>query len=224
MYHFDSLAFRNYYVKFDLPFNYRFSPAKSGNNENLDSDADSNGKTECFTLAVNEHQNKWDAGIYIPEVPVVSLIKDDGRVFMADSGSTVTYSIHFANTGRVALHSVTITDTLPSGLSYISCTGAVSCGETGNSVVTFQVGNVDTAASGHVTLTARVSGKRSDYLTLHILPELDFYGRPYTTCLRHRSTWIQAEAEVPVSNPKQILSELLLRRLLKIENGQTTRI
>ncbi len=225
IYHFDSLASGNYYVKFDLPVNYRFSPAKSGNNENLDSDAGSDGKTECFTLAVNEHQDKWDAGIYIPELSVVSLIKDDGRVFMADSGSTITYSINFANTGHVSLHSVTITDTLPSGLSYISCTGAVSCGETSNSVVTFQIGNVDTATSGHVTLTALVSGNKPNYLNVAYFAGTDFYGRNYTTSASdldlHDTTSGGNDAGVE-SNAN--MSELLLKRLLKIENGQTTRI
>jgi uncharacterized repeat protein (TIGR01451 family)/TQXA domain-containing protein len=225
IYHFDSLASGNYYVKFDLPAGYRFSPAKSGNNENLDSDADSTGRTECFALAVNEHQTKWDAGIYIPESPVVSLTKDDGRVFMADSGSTVTYSIHFANTGHLALHSVTIIDTLPSGLSYVSCTGAITCGQTGSSVVTFQIGNVDTAVAGQVTLTALVSGNRSDYLNVAYFAGTDIYGRTYTASasdLDLHDTTTSGGCGGVESNAN--MSELLLKRLLKIENGQTTRI
>jgi len=225
LYHFDSLASGNYYVKFDLPANYRFSPAKAGANVNLDSDADSSGRTECFTLAVNEHQTKWDAGIYVPESPVVTLTKDDGRVFMADSGSTVTYIINFANAGHVSLHNVTIIDSLPSGLSYVSCTGAVSCGETANSSVTFQIGNLDTAASGQVTLTALVTGKRSNYLNTAYFAGTDFYGRPFTTSafdLDLKDTTSSGGGAGAESNAS--LSELLLKRLLLIENKQTTRI
>jgi uncharacterized repeat protein (TIGR01451 family)/TQXA domain-containing protein len=223
-YLFDSVLTGSYYVKFDLPSsNYRFSPAYVGSNDEINSKADSSGRTECFTLASGENQYKWDAGIFIPESPVVTLTKDDGRVFMADTGSTVTYKIRFANTGHVALHNVTITDTLPSGLSYVSCTGANSCGETGNSIVTFQAGLLDTATAGEVTLTVLVSGKRSDYLNIAYLTGIDFYGNPYSVSASDLDLCdTTSGGGVAGAESKGNMSELLLKRLLKIERGQTT--
>ena len=224
-YLFSSVAAGDYYVKFVVPSGYTVSSANQGVNPAMDSNPDATGKTACITLAAGENNLTIDAGMYVPGSTSVTLTKDDGRVFMADSGSTDTYTIHFANTGNTALHSVTITDTLPAGLTYVSCTGANSCGETGNQIIVFQVGNLNPSDAGSVTLTAMVSKNKSNYLNVAYLNGTDSYGIPYTTTasdLDIHDTTSGGNTSGAESNGN--MSELLLKRLLKIESGQTTRI
>lgn len=224
-YLFSSVAAGSYYVQFVVPGGYTVSPATQLINPALDSNPDATGKTSCFTLAAGENNLTIDAGMYVPGSTSVLLTKDDGRVFMADSGSTDTYMIHFANTGNVALNNVTITDTLPDGLSYVSCSGALSCGSTGSSVVVFQVGNLNPSDTGFVMLTAMVSKYYSNYLNVAYLKGTDTYGAPYTTTasdLDLHDTTTGGSNSGAESNGN--MSELLLKRVLKIETGQTTRI
>ena len=224
-YLFSSVPAGNYYVQFGVPGGYTVSPATQGINPALDSNPDATGKTSCITLAAGENNLTIDAGMYVPGSASVLLTKDDGRVFMADSGSTDTYMIHYANTGNVPLHLVTITDTLPAGLTYVSCSGALSCGSTGNSVVVFQVNHLNPSDTGFVTLTVMVSKYYSSYLNVAYLKGYGAYEMPYTTTasdLDLHDTTTGGNNSGAESNGN--MSELLLKRVLKIETGQTTRI
>ncbi|RNC67963.1 MAG: hypothetical protein ED859_12165 [Desulfuromonadales bacterium] len=54
----------NYYVQFELPVGFKFSP-KDKTTDSLDSDADPiSGKTPCTTLTSGEKDLSWDAGMY----------------------------------------------------------------------------------------------------------------------------------------------------------------
>jgi choice-of-anchor A domain-containing protein/uncharacterized repeat protein (TIGR01451 family) len=64
-YLFDNLTPGDYYVEFTLPSGFGFSPKDQGNDDAKDSDADvTTGKTICTTLAPEETDLTWDAGIY----------------------------------------------------------------------------------------------------------------------------------------------------------------
>ncbi|MFH1685918.1 MAG: SdrD B-like domain-containing protein [bacterium] len=65
LYHFEDLTPGSYYVKFSLPAGYTFSPRNQGSNDNIDSDAGSDGKTQCIFLEPCDHDNSWDAGLCI---------------------------------------------------------------------------------------------------------------------------------------------------------------
>lgn len=74
VYYFEGITPGDYYVKFNLPTNYVFSPKNQGSNSELDSDADlTTGKTTCTTLSANETDLSWDAGMYIPTPQVASI-------------------------------------------------------------------------------------------------------------------------------------------------------
>ncbi len=66
-YLFSDLPAGNYYVVFDLPSGYSFSPQDQGADDAVDSDADLSGKTICTNLEAGEDDMTWDAGIFFPD-------------------------------------------------------------------------------------------------------------------------------------------------------------
>ena len=56
---------KEYYIEFILPIGYEFSPQNQGNDDTIDSDANPiTGKTDIFSLSVDEDNNTIDAGMY----------------------------------------------------------------------------------------------------------------------------------------------------------------
>ncbi len=77
---FSNVASGSYYVKFDLPAGYAFSPKNQGADDTKDSDVDpSTGQTACFTLASGENSTKEDAGIYFNKVSVGDKVWNDAN-------------------------------------------------------------------------------------------------------------------------------------------------
>jgi hypothetical protein len=65
-YAFNNLTPGDYYVKFNKPAGYTFSPRDAGADDALDSDADpATGRTTCTTLVSGENDTTWDAGVYV---------------------------------------------------------------------------------------------------------------------------------------------------------------
>ena len=79
------------------------------------------------------------------------------------AGANVTYTIRLSNGGPSAASSVVVTDTLPVGTSYVSCTstGGGTCGGSGrNRTVSF--GSLASGVSSTVTLVAKVAAGTAD--------------------------------------------------------------
>ncbi|MCB0189414.1 MAG: hypothetical protein KDE31_34320, partial [Caldilineaceae bacterium] len=68
-YLFTNLAPGQYRLRFTAPAGYSFSP-KDQSGEPGDSDANSDGLTDCLTLAAGEENYDIDTGIYDPNVPI----------------------------------------------------------------------------------------------------------------------------------------------------------
>uniref|UniRef100_UPI00101C7673 SdrD B-like domain-containing protein n=1 Tax=Candidatus Chloroploca sp. Khr17 TaxID=2496869 RepID=UPI00101C7673 len=121
-YRFDMLGANDYLIAFALPTGYTFSPTGTGT---LATDSNANvetGRTVTITLAPNTDDVTWDAGIFtVPE-----LIKAlAGTSSLATSGSNVTLGEVVTYTLTISLAegifpSLVVTDTLPSGLSYLT--------------------------------------------------------------------------------------------------------
>ena len=97
-------------------------------------------KTAESTIAVN-----------VP-LPAFTLDKTTTTPFITP-GDTITWTIAYTNYGTENSSSTFITDVLPEGFSYSSCTGGASCSELAG-VVTWDIGTVALGASGSVTVTA----------------------------------------------------------------------
>ena len=66
-YKFENLLPGSYYVKFIAPDGYSLTLQNAGNDNSIDSDADTTtGTTGCYTLASGEYNNTVDAGLFKP--------------------------------------------------------------------------------------------------------------------------------------------------------------
>ncbi|WP_322490270.1 hypothetical protein [Chloroflexus sp.] len=103
----------------------------------------------------------------IPPQPLMALSKTDGSTVTAP-GQTLTYTLVFTNTGVGEARNVTLTDTLPAGVSYQSCalgTLAGTCSAS-SGVVTFTLTDpVAAGASGSVSATVLVTASGPATLT-----------------------------------------------------------
>lgn len=70
------------------------------------------------------------------------------------SGSNLTYTINYANTGSEAATNVIVRDTVPAGTSFVSATGG---GTESGGVVSWNIGTLAPGASGSVTMTVLVT-------------------------------------------------------------------
>ncbi len=65
LYGFEDMEPGDYFVQFVLPQGYAFSPKDMGDNDSLDSDADTlTGYTDCISIDSGEVDLTWDAGMY----------------------------------------------------------------------------------------------------------------------------------------------------------------
>lgn len=218
-YSFSNLIPGTYCIQFELVSNFTFSPKNQGGNDSLDSDADPiTGRGECVTLSGFDNNMNIDAGMFKVETyPELVLSKDDGNVFMPDTGSTVTYKITYKNTGNGTLYNAMIVDTLPAGLNH------VSGGSSSNNIVHFNIGNIASGATGHVLLTALVCSYESEYLNIAYLTGKGTNNIVYTASaedLNLCDTTSGGGGSGIESNAD--MAELLLRRQLKIQHGLTT--
>ena len=73
-YNFTDLEPGNYYLEFIYHIGgYLFSPVDQGNNDQIDSDVDINGRTGIISLAYGQTDIKWDAGMYRPNILTYSI-------------------------------------------------------------------------------------------------------------------------------------------------------
>jgi uncharacterized repeat protein (TIGR01451 family) len=103
----------------------------------------------------------------VPAQPNIALSKTDG-VTTAAPGQTLTYTLTFTNTGVGPAHNIVISDTLPSGVSYQSCSlGSLagSCSESGGTVTFTLTNPLAAGASASVTITVQVTTSGPTTLT-----------------------------------------------------------
>ncbi len=226
-YLFNNLAAGSYYVWFILPSSYNFSPALQGSDRTVDSNPDvSSGKTVCIDLSAGENNLTIDAGMYIPQqnYPQLWITKDDGLVFAPDSGKTTTYTIKYGNSGSAAIYNSVVLDTLPPGMAYVSSSSGQETSQ-GSNIVQFNVGTLNPNDQGSVTLTAMVTNYCDNYLNLACITGKDIDNNTYEEC----ATDLDIKDTTSNSNNGGVesrgdLSELLLKRELKIKYGMTTPI
>jgi len=76
----------------------------------------------------------------------------------------VNYTINYGNQGAEPAFDATVTDTLPGGTTFVSCSGA-PCDETSPGVVEYSVGDLAAGETGSLGLTLRVDDDATGRLT-----------------------------------------------------------
>ena len=88
--------------------------------------------------------------------PITLTLDKQVDALSASPGDTLIYALEYANTGQGSVTNAVLTDTLPTGVSFVSSVpGAPTCAEAGG-VVTCNLGTVTGASSGTVTITVTV--------------------------------------------------------------------
>ena len=88
-------------------------------------------------------------GVAVSGSAAFTLVKTASAATIAPGGS-ITYTLSYQNYGNVSGANVAITDTLPSGMSFGSC--SASCSQ-GSGTVTWNLGSVAAGGNGSVTVT-----------------------------------------------------------------------
>ncbi|HXG55199.1 MAG TPA: tandem-95 repeat protein [Vicinamibacterales bacterium] len=97
------------------------------------------------------------AAVYVSALRAQLSVQKEGSVSQVTKGDTaasnVTYTLTYANTGQASAAAVTITDVIPTGLTFISATGG---GTNASGTVTWNIGVVAAGGAGSVQLVLRV--------------------------------------------------------------------
>ncbi len=89
----------------------------------------------------------------VDAAPDLLVVKSDGVLSVVD-GQTVVYDIEFSNIGNQNATGVVITDVLPAGVSFVSCSDG--CDSTGEPTIVWNVGDLDVGDGDTYTLTGQV--------------------------------------------------------------------
>lgn len=115
-----------------------------------------------------EHQTLWYEVQYVAADLSVALSSNSSSAFIDDN---LTYTLTVTNKGPSRASAVILMDTLPSGLSYVSSTGACS----GTSTISCNLGSLANGSTASVTITAKATtpGVKTNTASVSNGPEPD---------------------------------------------------
>jgi uncharacterized repeat protein (TIGR01451 family) len=93
-----------------------------------------------------------DNTLCVNAAPVLGLTKDTPTISVVN-GQTITYTLTYSNTGTAEATNVIITDTLPAGTTFGSCSNNCT---NNNGTVTWTIPSIPAGGGGFVTLTVNV--------------------------------------------------------------------
>src|SRR5207249_2602164 len=91
--------------------------------------------------------------VTVSSAPALSVVKTDAPD-PVNSGSNITYSISYSNTGTASATNAVIRDTLPANTTFVS---ASAPGALAGGIVTWNLGAVSAGAGGSVQLVVKVN-------------------------------------------------------------------
>ncbi|MEZ4657155.1 MAG: SdrD B-like domain-containing protein [Caldilineaceae bacterium] len=151
-YLFNNLTPGDYAVGFTLPDDaHRFSLRDQGNDDNLDSDADTvSGRTATTTLDSGENDMSWDAGIQPLPRLAINKVSHPSTV---QPGDLITYTFRYTNTGPGDAYDVVVTETVPEHTTFDPAHSSPSWQCEGNQTAagtkcTYEIGFLPAGASG----------------------------------------------------------------------------
>ena len=154
-YTFTNVTPGNYSLKFITPHGESFTSQYAGGNTATDSDPNASGVTSVFTLSSGQFDMTRDAGVLPVEMTITKSVNNP----VPPVGSTVTFTIVVSNAPNVsnATH-VTVTDVLPTGLSFLSAT-ATPGSSYNSSSGEWDIDSLPNAQSATLTIMAVVTSQ-----------------------------------------------------------------
>ncbi|MBI3188130.1 MAG: DUF11 domain-containing protein, partial [Gammaproteobacteria bacterium] len=116
----------------------------------LTTSASLQGTDPASNVVSTSAQSTLYVNVPVGSIPAFTLDKTANLVTIAPGGN-VTYTLAYDNYGGAAASSTVLTDTLPAGMTFVSCSGGCS---NSSGTVTWNLGTVAAGASGSVTVTA----------------------------------------------------------------------
>lgn len=150
-----------YQVEFVPPSGINAAPRDAGGNDALDSDADASTgwRTPAFNVIADTVNTTLDLGLI--RGANVRITKSGPA--QALPGQAVSYSLVYANDGPAAADNVTVVDTLPAGVSYVSASPPPS--SVSGQTITWNLGTLANGASGTITVNTTVAAGANGQVT-----------------------------------------------------------
>jgi len=123
-----------------------------------------NTKNEVFSVVMSYGQNlTWNLSsksITARTKNITCQVTNDAGSNMPGIGGQVTYTLQYNISEGSSLLTSQLIDTLPAGVSFVSCTGG---GVHSNGVVKWTLGTLGQGAAGNVTVKVQVTSNQSNY-------------------------------------------------------------
>ncbi len=157
-YEFLNLPADSYVVKFIKPNGYSFTTKDAQSvSSQLNSDANSNGKTDTIVINESDVNIDIDAGLYITPKPAITVEKttNDGKVANIVVGDAIKWSYKITNSGNTLLTNIVVTDDKEGAITTCSGDGSLDslapsksivCTKTGTAILGTYSNRVDVVA------------------------------------------------------------------------------
>jgi uncharacterized repeat protein (TIGR01451 family) len=127
-----------------------------------DSDADQNGVIITTPVGDGQVDTTYDFGlasqtnVYVTKTGSTSVVV----------GSNVSYAVGYGNNGPIAAANVTVVDTLPAGVTFVSASPAPT--SVSGQTLTWNIGNVAAGATGTITINATATPSAANSVTNNV--------------------------------------------------------
>ena len=153
-YTFETLEPGDFQVEFVAPVGTGFTLQNVGD-DTLDSDADpTTGRSQVFTLISEENNTTIDAGLINNTADLVTVKTLASGDSQPAEGDSVTFLIQVTNNGSGQATNVSLTDSLPAGITY--STNTASQGSYDSSTGIWTIGDLNNGDTATITLTGTV--------------------------------------------------------------------
>lgn len=175
-YYFGDVNPGSYYVQVTAPTGQVFTTQFAGAplNGNTDSNVDSTGKSNTFTLLSGVDELSIDAGLR----PIDLSLSNTVSSLAPRVGTNVTYTLTVSNGGSLSnATGVTVQDTLPSGLNFVSSSGT---GSYNSATGIWTIGSIASGSSATLQIVATVTtgGTKSNLAQILTAGQPDFDSTP----------------------------------------------